>query len=131
ILVLRALRDVAVQHCDRFVRVAVLLQSCGELALGCGALRVLLQLLARVVDRDVAARGAVVAANEVTERRILVGADPEADEADREDEREEDEHPLRVPAQPREEHRVLERYEVTVALWSMRPRLARAASISS
>ena len=54
------------------------------------------------------------------------GADPEPDEPDTENECEEDEHPLRVAPQPREEHRVLDRYEIAVAPVragsSMRPR---------
>ena len=62
-------------------------------------------LVLRIVDRR-AARSRLVGVPELIEP---AGARPhsEADEAHREDEREEDEHPLRLPPQPREEHLVL------------------------
>jgi len=43
-------------------------------------------------------------------------ADAEGDEADREDERQEDEDPLRLPAEAREEHRLLVRRRRAFAL---------------
>ena len=90
---------------------------------------------ARVRDGDATVRGATAVAKDVADARALVGADPEDDEAEAEDECEEDEHPLRVASQPREEEGVLDRYEVAVALGaagcSIRPRAADAASISS
>src|SRR5918995_580145 len=133
VLVLRALLDVLGQDGDRLRGLPVLLERRSQIALRRGAARIVLQLLPGVADREVAARRAAAVAKDVADPGSLVGPDSEGDEADREHEREEDEHPLRVPAQPREEHRVFDRYEIAVALAgrSMRPRAADAAAISS
>src|SRR5207237_8758580 len=70
-------------------------------------------LLLRLGDGRAAAARAVAAQPEDLPVREEVAdsrgarADAEADEADREHDREQDEHPLRLPAQAREEHLLL------------------------
>ena len=67
--------------------------------------------------RDGLHTGAAGATEDVT-HADAAGADPEADETEPEDEGEKDEHPLRLLAQAREEHRVL----VVRRLWRARAR---------
>jgi len=78
---------------------------------------------------DVAARAAAAEEEVVLEHvaePIRAGAYSEGDEADAEDEREEDEHPLRVVPQPREEELLLPRLRLLLtAAWSRRLRLLR------
>src|SRR4030095_5408738 len=95
--------DVRLAGGDRIVLLAFGAVGLGELLVG-GEVAVL-DLALGVVDGRAARAAGGVAPERV--ETAAAGTDPETDEADGEDEREEDEHPLRLAAQAREEHRVL------------------------
>ena len=83
--------------------------SLSELLVPRRVLRVVLDVVARLADRGASTSGAGPLEDVAEARARDVAADAEGDEADAEDEREEDEYPLRLPDQAREEHLLLVR----------------------
>ena len=125
--VLRLECDEAFERLDRVIRVPLRLVRGREIAKSRRIAGILRHALLGIVDRGHAR--AARAAEDVADSHSS-GADPEAHEAEPEDQREEQEHPLRVPAQLGEEHGVLDRYGLVAGRRS-RPRALRATSISS
>ena len=129
--ILRPELDRTVERGDRLARLALGLERRGELDPGLRVFRTFLGRVARVRDR---LRGRPTAIAEDVADAHAPRADAEQHEAEPEDEREEHKHPLRVAAQPREEHRVLDRRGRRGAARryrSMRLRALRAALLES
>ena len=100
--VMRPELHVPLERGDRLVGLVLVRERRRQLAPGGCVGRVLGDLVARVGFRR--PRRGAAAVEDVADTGSAAAADPEDHEADPEDEREEDEHPLRLPPELGEEH---------------------------
>ena len=105
--ILRPERRVRGQCADRLLRTLLVLVRSREVVPGLRVGRILLRLLQRARDRRPARAALEEVVEEVAEARVVSGADAEEDEAAGEDDRQEDEDPLRLAPDPGEEEGLL------------------------
>jgi hypothetical protein len=104
--VLRPQLRISGESRGRSTQIALRLQCAGEVLVRRGILWVLLDPVSRLrLGRRAA--GAAVVVEDVEEAEAAAGADAEDDEPDGENDREQQEHPLRLPAKLRKEHGLL------------------------
>jgi len=106
----RAHLDVALERCDRLDAAVLALERGGEVTVALRVVGLFLDLVVGLVHARACVRGLGETLEDVAEPGSGDGpADVEDHVAQPEHDRQEDEHPLRLPAQAGEEHRVLVR----------------------